>query len=129
MAVLKSIMGTAYYIVLENKIDGLDTRMDGKRLARQLESLDAVARDLGVSPLTDFVSLDPDSMADLLGDDADAIPMSPVRQFSAEDGLASVRALLLRPEAQAALHDLKDCERILTAAVQQGVGWHFQIDI
>jgi hypothetical protein len=52
-----------------------------------------------------------------------------LQQFSAQDGLATVKALLPRPEAQAALHDLKDCERILSVAAQHGVGWHFQVYI
>ena len=33
-------MGAAYFIVLEKKIDGLDTMMDGKSLSRHVEALD-----------------------------------------------------------------------------------------
>jgi hypothetical protein len=122
-------MGAAYYIVLQTEIDGLNTVMDGKSLSRHKESLDAAARQLGVRPLTNFISMDADALADVLGDDADGIKTPPLEQFSAQDGLATVRALLPRPEAQPALHDLKDCERILSAAAERGVGWHFQIDI
>jgi hypothetical protein len=125
----RTIMGAAYYIVLEKKIDGLDTMMDGKRLLQHIESLDLVARELGVRPLTEFTSMDADAVADVLGDDADGMEVPPMKQFSAQDGLATIRALLPRPEAQPALHDLKDCERILSTAAQHGVGWHFQIDI
>ena len=122
-------MGAAYYIALEKKIDGLDTMMDGKSLSRHIDSLDSVARKLGVRPLTEFTSMDGDALADVLGDDADGIEVPPLQHFSAQDGLATVRALLPRPEAQPALQDLKDCERILSIAAQHGVGWHFQIDI
>jgi hypothetical protein len=122
-------MGAAYYIVLEKEIDGVDTMMDGKSLSRHIESLDAVARELLVRPLSEFISMDADAVADVLGDDAEGIEVPPLQQFQAQDGLATVRALLPRREAQPALHDLKDCERILSAAAEQGIGWHFQIDI
>ena len=122
-------MGAACYIVLETKIDGLDTTMDGKSLSRHIESLDSVAQQLGVRPLTEFTSMDADALADVLGDDAAGIETPPLQHFSAQDGLATVRALLPRPEAQPALHDLKDCERILSVAAERGFGWHFQIDI
>jgi hypothetical protein len=124
-----TIMGAAYYIVLEAEIDGWDTMMDGKSLSRHIESLDSVAKELGVRPLTQFTSMDGDALADVLGDDADGIEVPPLQQFSARDGLTTIRALLPRPEAQPALQDLKDCDRILSVAAQRGVGWHFQIDI
>lgn len=122
-------MGAAYYIVLEKTIDEIDSMMDGKTLSRHIESLDSLANKLGVRPLSEFTSMDVDALGDLLGDDAEGIPVPPTKQFSAEEGLATIRALLPQPEAQPALHDLKDCERILSAAAQHGVRWHFQIDI
>lgn len=122
-------MGAAYYIVLEKEIDGLDTTMDGKCLLREIESLDSAARELGVRPLSEFVSMDADDLADILGDDAAGIDVPPLQWFAAQDGLATVSALQPRQEAQPALHDLKDCERILTAAAQHKIGWHFQIDL
>jgi hypothetical protein len=122
-------MGTAHYIVLEKEIVGLDTQMDGKSLSQHMESLNSVAQQLGVRPLTEFISMDGDALADVLGDDAEGIEMPPLQQFSATDGLTTVRALLPRLEAQPALKDLRDCERILSMAAQLGVGWHFEIDI
>jgi hypothetical protein len=110
-------MGSAYYIVLERDIEGLDVMMDGKRLARNIELFDAAAQNLGVRPLSEFVSIDPDEALELL-DGADDIELPELEQFSAQDGLATVRALLPLPEAQPAAQDLKDCERILTVA-----GW------
>lgn len=122
-------MGSAHYIVLEKEIDGLDTMMDGKRLSRQIEALDKAANELGVRPLSGFFSMDRDAMADVIGDDFDDMEIPPLQQFSAQDGLATVRALLPRPEAQPAIQDLQACERILSAAAQHGVRWHFQIDV
>jgi hypothetical protein len=122
-------MGAAYYVVLEKPIEGLDTAMGGKFLSQHIDSLDSVARELGVQPLSEFTSMDADALADVLGEDVEGIELPALQQFSAQDGLATIRALLPRPEAQPALHDLKDCERILSAAEQHKVGWHFQIDI
>jgi hypothetical protein len=121
-------MGFAHYIVLEREIDGLDTLMDGKALSRNIELLDAAAEKLGLRPLSEFFSMPPDEVADFL-DDTSGIELPPLEQFSAQDGLATVRALLAQPEAKSALHDLKDCERILAVAVEHGVRWHFQIDV
>jgi len=122
-------MGAAYFIVLERTIDGLDTSMDGKRLSRTADALDAVASQLGVKPISEFISIDPEQTAELMGMDISDIKLPPPQQFSAQDGLATVRALLSRPEAQPAIQDLKDCERILSAAAEHGVGWRFEIDI
>jgi hypothetical protein len=121
-------MSCAYYVVLERPIDGLETFMNGKRLAKQIELLDTAAERLGVRSLSAFVSIPPEEIAELLEDTTD-LKMRPVEQYSAQDGLATVRALLAHPEAQSAVDDLKDCERILAVAAEHGVGWHFQIDI
>jgi hypothetical protein len=89
-------MGAAYYIVLEREIDGLDTMMDGKKLSRSIESLDAVAERLGVRQLSEFVSIPPEEVAEYL-EDTEGLDLPPLKQFSAKDGLATVRALLAEP--------------------------------
>ena len=127
-------MGSAHYIVLERKIDGLDTTMDGKSLSRHIESLDRAARQLGVRPLSEFFSIAPEEAAEFMegeGIDAGNIELAALQQFSPEDGLATVRALLSHTAVHAnhIVHDLRECERILSAAAQHGVGWHFEIDI
>lgn len=121
-------MGAAHYIVLEKEIDGLNIMMDGKSLSRHIEALDAAARELGIRPLSAFFSMPPDELAEFM-DGAEGVELPPLRQFSAQDGLATVRALLPRPEAQPSIQDLQACERILSTAAQHGVRWHFQIDV
>jgi len=124
-------MGAAYFIVLEREIDGLDTMIDGKLLAKSADVLDALAPKLGVRPISQFISIDPEQATEFMeGKDmeVDDAQLPPLKQFSAQDGLATVRALMTRPEAQPAMHDLKDCERILSAAAQHGVGWHLEVD-
>ena len=83
-------MGAAYFIVLERKIDGLDTGMNGKSLSRDLEILDEAALKLGVRPLSDYFSADPRQMAEFMqgeGGDLGEMDLSPLQQFTAHDGL------------------------------------------
>lgn len=127
-------MGVAYYIVLERKIEGLDTMMDGKSLSQHVESLDAAASELGVRPLSEFFSISPESASEFMegeGVDATGIELPQLQQFSAEAGLTTVRALMSHTQARVdhVAEDLRQCERILSVASQHGVGWHFEIDI
>jgi hypothetical protein len=103
-------MGVAYFIVLERQIDGLDTAMDGKRLAKIAADLDAVASQLGVKPISEFISIDTEQVAEAMDMDLSDIQVTPPEQFSA-------------------IHDLKDCERILSVAAKHGVSWRFEIDV
>ena len=82
-------MGSAHYIVLERKIDGLDTMMDGKSLSRHIESLDMAARQLGVRPLSEFFSIAPEQAAEFIeceGMDAGDLELPPLQRFSPEEG-------------------------------------------
>jgi hypothetical protein len=122
-------MGAAYYIVLERKIDGLDSGMNGKSLSDRMDSLDGAAARLGVRPLSKFFSADPEQVAELM-EDIGEIELPPLEQFSAQDGLTSVRALMADAVVwpDEVMQDLRECERILSVAAQHGVGWHFAID-
>jgi len=126
-------MGAAYFIVLEREIEGLDISMDGKSLSHHIDSLDAAARQLGVRPLSEFFSADPEQAAEFMEDegiDAAGIELPPLRQFAAQDGLATVRAVLSHNQANVdhVGEDLRECERILSVAAQHGVNWHFEVD-
>ena len=126
-------MGTAYFIVLEHPIDDLDTFVDGKSLADNMQALDITARSLGVKPLSEFFSAEPADIREFLaGEDLDLgdIEPPPLENFSATEGLKTIRALLSHPLSAAEhLHaDLKNCERILTIAEANTTGWHFEID-
>lgn len=126
-------MGVAHFIVLERKIGGLDTGMDGKSLSRHIESLNEAARELGVRPLWEFFSADPAQLAEFMeseGVDAGGVEWPPLQKFTAQDGLTTVRALASHAAARAdgVAQDLRECERILSAAAQHGVGWHFEVD-
>ena len=126
-------MGAAYFIVLERRIDGLDTGMDGKSISRHIESLDAAAQQLGVRRRSEFFSIAPEQATDFMegeGMEASDIELPPLQQFNAEEGLVTVRALAAHfaGRADGLAQDLQECEHILSAAAQQGVGWHFEVD-
>ena len=123
-------MGSAYYIVLEKEIDGLNTTMDGKSLSLHIGALDKAAVELGVRPLSEFFSMPPDELAEFM-DGTDNVELSASQQFSAQEGLTTIRALLGHTPVHKdwVVEDLQDCEQILKIAAAQGVGWHFQIDI
>jgi hypothetical protein len=127
-------MGAAYFIVLEKEIEGLDTMMDGKSLSRHIEALDAAARQLGVRPLSEFFSIDPEMAAEFMegeGIGGGDVKIPALEQFSAKEGLVTLKALLSHAPVHVdhVVDDLRECERILTVAAQQGIGWHFEIDI
>lgn len=127
-------MGSAYYIVLEHPIAGLDTSMDGKSLAKAVDDLDWTAKQIGVKPLSEFVSVDPDVAREFLEDETSGLPE--LQHFSAVEGLKSVQALIREIQAwpsgarktEGVLSDLRECERILNAAAGKGVRWHIEVD-
>jgi len=98
-----------------------------------MESLDDAARQLGVRPLSEFFSADPAQLAEFMeGEGIEVGDTAPpaLQQFTAQDGLATVRALASQAVAQAdgVAQDLRECERILSAAARHEVGWHFEVD-
>jgi hypothetical protein len=127
-------MGAAFFIVLEQTVEGVDTDMDGKALARNIDALDEAARALGVRPLSEFVSMDSEAASDFeLDDDAevDAGDLPPIAFFDAATGLATVRALAGHPVSQLkhVATDLARCEHILGAALERSVRWNLHVDL
>ncbi len=127
----------ALFIVLDCEISGLDLNMDGTTLLRESERLNAFAEQAGVPPLMDFFSASREELIAFAADhdvevEAAAVPAEV--WHSAECGLVTVRALLeacLRegtgvPSRLA--DDLRELERILRAAQQNGVSWHLSVD-
>ena len=132
-------MSVAFYIVLERKIPGLDHSVNGKALGRAGEVLDTLAQEAGAQPLMDFFSASPEELAGLaedLGMDLkeEATKLAPVKWFSANEGLKTVRALARAVDngktehAEAILDDLKEFNKVLEVAADNGVGWHLAID-
>lgn len=113
-------MGVAYYIALdldEEEGADIDTFVDGKSFARQLEPLTELVAQLGLEPIDHWVSISDEELASLLdldddeeadeSEDADeggsdeeadpealaALENNEVRWFTAEAGLAYFNAL------------------------------------
>lgn len=113
-------MGVAYYIALdlnEEERADIDTFVDGKSFARQLEPLTELVAQLGLEPIDHWVSISDEELASLLdldddeeadeSEDADeggsdeeadpealaALENNEVRWFTAEAGLAYFNAL------------------------------------
>ena len=141
-------MGVAHFVALERDIDGLDTFMNGKALAHAEfedeceKTLTQIALEIGVTPLTDFMSFDLDTILgymELTRETATSGDLAMVGQeewFDPAVGLASANALIpyltehpdALPNAEWVIGDLKEVIRILTAAQQHSVRWHLQVD-
>lgn len=134
-------MSTALYIVLERPIPNFDAFVNGKSAAQALERLEAVAKQLGVRPLMEFFSIDPEEAADFLGEhgasDEEVVSgLSPSQWFAAQEGIDTVRGLLdhLRSNrssvanSEEVIRDLEEFERVLAMAEQEHTKWHLAMD-
>ncbi|MFN3581874.1 MAG: hypothetical protein ACK4VV_15545 [Pseudomonas sp.] len=134
-------MGLAWYIAIEQDVDGLETFFNGKSIAHaDEERLEELCMQLGVRPLMDFFSVDPVETEALLEAylDADEEPLSTPEEewYPADQGLLTVKTLreylLAHPgqldNQQAVLEDLTEYQRILETLKRHQVRWHLAID-
>ncbi len=130
-------MGVAIYIACESEIDGVDTHVDGKSLARvDPDVLENIENQVGCRHIYDLMSFDPDELAEYV-DELDTADAAPVEWFPASEGLNTVRGLRDHiskdpsavPDANAVLSDLNDMEGVLLILDKQGVGFHFAVDV
>jgi hypothetical protein len=135
---LSTHMGAAYYIVLEREIDGLDSFVNGKAVARESDRLESVTKSIGLRDINEFVSANPDdlvAMAEGLGIELPVEP-PPEAWFAAEEGLGWVSQLRRHvaananevDDADAVLADLAEYCTVLEAAQASAVRWHFAVD-
>ena len=87
------------YIVVEGEDPGFDIFVNGRSLARHEDALERLALRLGVRPLIEFFSADENSMSLLIEEGAGNQELMrrlpPPQWYSPEDGLRTVRALLM----------------------------------
>lgn len=130
-------MGAALYIVLEREIEGLDSLVNGKALAKASEALKRLAHQVGVRPLMEFFSADAGELGEFLADhDVEAGEVPSEQWFSASDGLATVRALLSQARKGGVglasdpdvITDLEEFERVLGEAERHQIRWHLAVD-
>jgi hypothetical protein len=129
----------SYYIVLEKKILNFDVYVNGNALSRESDSLEKLAKKIGVPSLLSFFSVSPEEVNSLLGDSGETakslgIKAPTKKWFNAKEGLSTVRSLINHLEkseqsgSKQAISNLKEFERLLEAANQSGVRWHLAID-
>lgn len=133
-------MSVAYYVVLntEGEVD-FETFVNGKSLGRHGACLEGIAKSLGLRPLMDYFSMDPDELEGYLDpdmEDSDLPPPPPEEWFDAQEGLATVVGLIAHlegegrdtPHASALLSDLYEFKRVLGEATKAGLQWHLAVD-
>jgi hypothetical protein len=133
-------MAASLYIVVEGEDPGFEIFVNGQALARNEDALEQLAMRLKVSPLLQFFSIDKNSMALLLEQEAGSrdLPchLPQPQWFSAADGLLTVRALIdflstapvaLGSETQPVLIELREYERVLAKTAQHGLRWHLEV--
>ena len=129
-------MSVAIYIVCESELEGEDTFVDGKALGHiDPNALEKLEKQIGCRPLYEFMSQNPDDMAEFLEDMEDSA-IAPEEWFAAKDGLQTVRGLHKYIQANPSsvanagdvLEDLSECERVLKLLDAHKVGFHFAID-
>lgn len=63
-------MSTALFVVLQREIEGFDpTNTNGKAVSRHCDTLDEICTEIGMRPFSELTSMNPEELADLLGDD------------------------------------------------------------
>jgi hypothetical protein len=133
-------MSVALYVVTEKGLPGFDaSSVCGKALETAQNQLDALAKQLGLTPLTDFISVDPEEAADFLeGEGIDDVIIPAEQWYDADDGLKTVQGLLaaLREEpgrlkkvkTERVVEDLDAIEKMLLAARKLRVRFHLAVD-
>ena len=147
-------MAAAYFIVVQKPIPGMEAtaELSGVALAANEAELNQLARDAGVTPLMNFISMSETDYAPFV-DDEDENPedsgvfASPAAEgaesvirevwFAAADGLKTVQTLLRRLEQpgtpmrdkETILAELTKLRQVLAAAQHHDIRWHLLIDV
>lgn len=130
-------MSLAFYIVVNSKVEGLDTFVDGKAVGHANQTaLTTLCKKLNVRPLEEFISQDPEEMSEFLEDHGIEADNLQEQWFDAEDGLATVSALrrylsenpTALKNSEALCEDLAEYERVLEGIKKENVQWHFAVD-
>jgi len=128
-------MAAGWSVVLENQAAAAVDAKGGKALLYYHRQIDDLAERLGLTPLSDFFSRDPQAIATYmrtLGIEPDLDALADEEWFEAADGLATVRGLLAHlreepnavPEPAKVLADLEIVVAALAAAEQAGTRFH-----
>ncbi len=133
-------MAASMYIVVEGEDPGFDIFVNGRSLARHEDALERLALRLDVKPLIEFFSADENSMSLLIEEGAGNQELMrrlpPPQWYSAEDGLRTVRALLIALEAdplqlgtegEQVLSELLEYAHVLEKTMDRKMRWHLAV--
>ena len=133
-------MSLGYVIVLEKDLDGIDPReVDGRTLAAHRHALDAVAHEMDLPGLGEFVAFshaEAEALAEDMKFDAPTTGSQTGRWFACANGLEVVRSIkdyiADDPEAidepDAVLEGLTGLQSVLEAAEASGIRFRLSID-
>jgi hypothetical protein len=129
-------MSVAHYIVLQREIANLDHGVNGKSLGRSSNVLDTLAKEVGVRPLIEFFSANPDELTAFAESEGLVMAANPPAEqwFPAEEGLRTVRALMQAAKVRKIerlediMRDLEEFQKVLEVASENDVGWHLAVD-
>jgi hypothetical protein len=130
-------MGFAYYIILDNKEPEFDTLVGGWFIANDIHKLSSICRRHKIKLLEDFITMSPDDIYDMLGDDVDLPEEYREKWFTADEGISLVTTLINHirenpkdvKNADGVLKDLTDFLNLFEKARGIGAKWHFNVDI
>src|SRR5262245_49463349 len=128
-------MAAGWSVVLENRAAPAVDAKGGKALLYYHRQIDELAERLGLTPLSDFFSRDPQAIATYmrtLGIDPDLDALPEEEWFEVGEGLTTVRGLLAHlreepndvPEPTKIIADLEIVVAALAAAEQAGTRFH-----
>jgi hypothetical protein len=132
----KQTMGMGWRVALMRELPAAaQVKVHGKALIFRQYDLDELAEQLGLTRLTDFVSVDPSAVGEFLrqqGIDPEEHPIPDEEWFTPADALPTVRGLLahLRANPDVVLdshrivRDLTGIEQILVLADREAIPFH-----
>jgi hypothetical protein len=123
-------MSLAYFVTISSDQTDFDTFVNGKAVAKQAEVLNDLAKQLGVTPLDDFLGMSEDVAEEFdIKADVDL-------WFKPEAGLQTVEALIKHLEqtpnavknSKGVLEDLREYQEVLSQIKAKGLEWRFEMD-
>jgi hypothetical protein len=135
-------MSGAFLLATNNCSAEPNPEFFGLELSRADKALSRLAKELGVPPLTSFVSVDTEDqellaeLAEEAGADISGWKPEPVHWFDPAEGLTTVQALITRLAADAKavkkraeiLKELSELQTALTGIARKKAKWRFWID-
>jgi hypothetical protein len=135
-------MSGAFLIATDKRSAEPKPEFFGLELSRAEKSLSKLAKELGVPPLSSFVSVDEEDqemLAELAresGVDTSDWKPEPVKWFQPAEGLKTVKALITRltedekavKKQEQILRELSDLQHVLTGIGKKKAKWRFWID-